>query len=523
MATTTGSHSVASFTAPVNGTSPIDANAVRNNDNSLRTAYVDHDSDPGIHVQSSSLASRPVAGIAGRKWITVDTGVYNLWYDDGSVWHEVSNSTIEVEVLADANLVAGDVVKITGYNNGQGCPTVNKVSSAADVAFGIVDSAISLNTKGYIINTGIARDINTNAFTVGTILYPNTSGGLTSTKPTSGSYQVCAYVLRQNVNNGVLFVEFSGSRIVESTANTASTVVLRDASGNFSAGTITATTLAAGTVTATTVASDTVTATTLGGTLSTATQANVTSLGTLTGLAVGGATTISAGAASPALTATTTGSVQGSFRYDAGNRLDVQVTSAGQVTFNAVGTLPYISFADYIFMNIQSPPGSNYAAAFLSSTGNAANPAYGVLGQGNGNHATGTLSTVWGVTGSASVNAAGGTTTEAIGVRAEVTSAGILVNGYGISVNAISTSMTNAYGLRVRNVTGGTSLNYAIYTESGLVRFGDVVNTTESYQVDGVKVVGNQGAAVADATGTGDVVAQFNTLLARLRTHGLIA
>jgi len=37
------------------------------------------------------------------------------------------------------------------------------------------------------------------------------------------------------------------------------------------------------------------------------------------------------------------------------------------------------------------------------------------------------------------------------------------------------------------------------------------------------KLIGVQGAAVADATGAGDVVAQLNTLLARLRTHGLIA
>ena len=236
MATTVGSHAVAQFTSPVNQTSPIDANSVRGNDNTLRTAYVNHDADTGIHVQSSTLASRPVAGVAGRKWITADTGDYHLWYDDGSTWHEVGNSTIEIEVLADANLVAGDVVKVTGYNNGQACPTVNKVASAADVAFGIVDAAIAINTKGYIVNTGTVRDVNTNAHAVGTILYPDTSGGLTATKPTSGNYQVVAYVLRQNTNNGVLYVEFSAPRIVERSDNTASTIVLRDASGNFSAG-----------------------------------------------------------------------------------------------------------------------------------------------------------------------------------------------------------------------------------------------------------------------------------------------
>ena len=42
-------------------------------------------------------------------------------------------------------------------------------------------------------------------------------------------------------------------------------------------------------------------------------------------------------------------------------------------------------------------------------------------------------------------------------------------------------------------------------------------------QISGTKVVGAQGAAVADATGAGDIIAQFNACLARLRAHGLIA
>lgn len=47
--------------------------------------------------------------------------------------------------------------------------------------------------------------------------------------------------------------------------------------------------------------------------------------------------------------------------------------------------------------------------------------------------------------------------------------------------------------------------------------------TDGNVQVDGVQVVSNRGAAVADATGAGDVVAQLNALLARVRAHGLIA
>ena len=91
MATTTGSHSVAAFTSPVNGTSPIDANAVKANDNTLRVAYVNHDADTGIHVQSSDLASRPIAGVAGRKWITTDSNKPQFWYDNGTAWFEVGD------------------------------------------------------------------------------------------------------------------------------------------------------------------------------------------------------------------------------------------------------------------------------------------------------------------------------------------------------------------------------------------------------------------------------------------------
>jgi hypothetical protein len=133
------------------------------------------------------------------------------------------------------------VVKVTGWNNGQDLPEVAKVSSSTDVAFAVMTAATASGAMGYATNTGILQDVATNAFSVGDILYPNTSGYFTATKPTSGNYQPCGFVLRSNVNNGVLYVEFSAPRIVERSDNTPSTVVLRDASGNFSAGTITAT------------------------------------------------------------------------------------------------------------------------------------------------------------------------------------------------------------------------------------------------------------------------------------------
>jgi hypothetical protein len=88
MAQTVGSHSVATFTSPTNGDA-LDATIVKGNDNTLRSSYVDHDADPGIHVQSSALSARPAAGSIGRKWLTTDSGSVKLWFDDGSNWNEI--------------------------------------------------------------------------------------------------------------------------------------------------------------------------------------------------------------------------------------------------------------------------------------------------------------------------------------------------------------------------------------------------------------------------------------------------
>lgn len=107
MAQTVGQHGLASFTNPSNGDA-LDATVVKANDNSTRNAYVDHDNDSGIHVQSSTLAARPIAGTVGRKWMTTDTGSVKLWLDTGSVWEEiiVSNAATAT-VLQTARTING--------------------------------------------------------------------------------------------------------------------------------------------------------------------------------------------------------------------------------------------------------------------------------------------------------------------------------------------------------------------------------------------------------------------------------
>lgn len=76
----------------------------------------------------------------------------------------------------------------------------------------------------------------------------------------------------------------------------------------------------------------------------------------------------------------------------------------------------------------------------------------------------------------------------------------------------------SANGHFFQTLSGGTPTTRATVVTTGLdLPTGHVVS------VNGTQVVAARGAAVADATGAGDVVAQLNAALARLRAHGLIA
>jgi hypothetical protein len=99
------------------------------------------------------------------------------------------------------------------------------------------------------------------------------------------------------------------------------------------------------------------------------------------------------------------------------------------------------------------------------------------------------------------------------------------IRGYGF--NALSGL---AQDLVIRTRGGGTNcVNFQAIDGTGIGSLTDAgaLNVTTSYSVGGTKVVGTQGATVADATGGATIDAEaraaINALLARLRTHGLIA
>ena len=102
-----------------------------------------------------------------------------------------------------------------------------------------------------------------------------------------------------------------------------------------------------------------------------------------------------------------------------------------------------------------------------------------------------------------------------------------VTNLYGLYVEARTlvgnSKLTNDYGIWIGDQAGGATLNYALYTNAGLVRFGDNVEIAGGFGMAAVTPQTQQ-AHIIDADGTlGDITTKFNTLLANLEGFGFHA
>ena len=161
-------------------------------------AYADLTGKPALGTLSSQNSNAVSITGGTLTGVTVD-----------SITNHVGADHIHYKVKATQALAKGDVVKVVGFNAGENAFEVAKMSASTDIAVGVVYSALANGALGPVINTGLLEGIDTSAFAVGTILYPNTSGGFTSTKPTSGRYQALAFVVRSHANNGTILIEAS--------------------------------------------------------------------------------------------------------------------------------------------------------------------------------------------------------------------------------------------------------------------------------------------------------------------------
>jgi hypothetical protein len=119
----------------------------------------------------------------------------------------------------------GDVVYVSGAD-GSGNPTIAlakaDIAATADGTIGIATHNILDTELGRVTNFGVVRDMDTNAWAPGTILFlsPTVAGGLTSARPVAPDRTiVIGLVLVQNVSTGSILVNIEKeSRVVSSKA-----------------------------------------------------------------------------------------------------------------------------------------------------------------------------------------------------------------------------------------------------------------------------------------------------------------
>lgn len=119
---------------------------------------------------------------------------------------QVPYLSLDVRNVSGTEITKGTPVYITGYTNGR--TTIAKCL-ASDLStypcIGLAKATMQDSNDGLVVTVGVLENINTSAYNEGDSLYVGLSGGLTATKPTSGS-AVVAVVAYSNSTSGKLLV-----------------------------------------------------------------------------------------------------------------------------------------------------------------------------------------------------------------------------------------------------------------------------------------------------------------------------
>lgn len=125
-----------------------------------------------------------------------------------------------------ATIPAGSVVYINGASGGFPSFALAQANSSAtsDITFGVAMNAIANGSNGTVITAGILSNVNTSAWTVGTLLWlsPTTAGGLTSTMPSAPNHSVfIGFVTTQSSGSGQISVNIQNGYQLEELHNVA--------------------------------------------------------------------------------------------------------------------------------------------------------------------------------------------------------------------------------------------------------------------------------------------------------------
>jgi hypothetical protein len=119
---------------------------------------------------------------------------------------QVPYLSLDVRNTSGTEITKGTPVYITGYANGK--TTVAKCLASNLETYpciGLVKATMQDSNDGLVVTVGVLENVNTSTYSEGDLLYVGLSGGLTATKPTSGS-SVVAVVAYSNSTTGQLLV-----------------------------------------------------------------------------------------------------------------------------------------------------------------------------------------------------------------------------------------------------------------------------------------------------------------------------
>jgi hypothetical protein len=157
--------------------------------------------------------------VARLRWNDTD-GSLNLGLKGGNIVARTTEDAFaRVANRTGTSIPKGSVVYVSGAQGNR--PTIAladaDLEAGSTAVIGITAEAIADLAEGFVILSGVLRDVDTSAFTEGAVLWlSQTAGGITQTRPTQPAHGVMVgYCIRSNASVGQIFVKIQNGYELE--------------------------------------------------------------------------------------------------------------------------------------------------------------------------------------------------------------------------------------------------------------------------------------------------------------------
>jgi hypothetical protein len=191
-------------------------------------ALVRWDGTTGQLIKNSSVTLSDTQEMSGLKSVTFNTaggtvGLAKMVWDptNQTIDLGIGSGSVNALIGVDSHVLGrnttgstitrGQVVRVNGASSGNLTIALAQGNTDPNTAntIGIASETIANNATGMVITSGLLRDLNTQTFTAGDLLYisATTAGLLVNTIPTAPNHAVrMGYVVSAHPSNGIIYV-----------------------------------------------------------------------------------------------------------------------------------------------------------------------------------------------------------------------------------------------------------------------------------------------------------------------------